>query len=114
MRAHGLKDFPDPLPGHNMQFNLASGLNPASPAFQAARVACRNLVPAPTAGGGGTSAGDKAAALEHAQCMRSHGVPNYPDPTYHNGRPTVEPLSNGGIDTESPAFLSAAKTCGGE
>jgi len=46
--------------------------------------------------------------------MGARGVPNYPDPTYQNGRATQEPLSSYGIDTQSPAFLSAAKACGGE
>jgi hypothetical protein len=114
MRAHGVANFPDPTPGHLMQFNLASGLNPASPAFRSAHKACQSLIPHPTVGGGGTSASENAVALQHAQCMRSQGVPNYPDPTYKDGRPTVEPLSNYGVNTESPAFLSAAKTCGGE
>lgn len=114
MRAHGLTDFPDPIAGHAMQFNLPTGLNPASPAFQAAGKACHNVIPRPAGGGGGVSASENAEALEHARCMRSGGVPNYPDPTYHGGRPTVEPLSNYGVDTESPAFLSAAKRCGGE
>jgi hypothetical protein len=111
MRAHGLRDFPDPIAGHAMQFNFGPGLNPASPAFKAAQTACQNLIPRPSGGGAGTSASDKAAALKQAHCMRSRGVPNYPDPTYHNGRPTVEPLSNYGIDTQSPAFQSAAKAC---
>jgi hypothetical protein len=46
--------------------------------------------------------------------MRSDDAPNYPDPTYEDGRPTVEPLSNYGIDTESLALLKAAKVCRGE
>jgi hypothetical protein len=114
MRTHGLRDFPDPIAGQAMQFNLVPGLNPASPAFQAARRACQNVVPQPSGAGPGVSKSDRAAALEHADCMRSHGIPAYPDPTYKNGRPTVEPVSNYWIATQSPAFLSAAKNCGGE
>ncbi|HYB27174.1 MAG TPA: hypothetical protein VEF89_11215 [Solirubrobacteraceae bacterium] len=114
MRAHGLSGNPDPVAGHAMQFNLAPGLNPRSPAFESAQKACQSDIPRPPAGGGGVPAGQQAAALAHAQCMRAHGVPNYPDPTYPNGRPTQEPLSTYGIYTQSPAFLSAAKACGGE
>lgn len=114
MRAHGLKSFPDPIPGHAMQFDLPPGINPKSPAFRAAQKACHNLTPSPASGVGGVPAGVQAAALEHARCMRAHGVPNYPDPTYRNGRPTVEPPSDFGIDEQSPAFVQAAKTCGGE
>jgi len=37
-----------------------------------------------------------------------------PDPAYRDGRPAEEHLSKYGINTRSPAFLSAAKACGGE
>lgn len=115
MRSHGISGFPDPIAGHGLQFNLSPGLNPRAPAFVAAQKACQNVAfAAHPGGGGGASAGQQAAALAHAQCMRSHGVPSYPDPTYKGGRPAVYPLSNYGIDEQSPAFLSAAKACGGE
>jgi hypothetical protein len=32
--------------------------------------------------------------------MPAHGVPNYPNATYKGGRPTEEPLSNFGINTQ--------------
>jgi hypothetical protein len=43
MRAHGLKDFPDPTfsnGGIGIRIRLGSGLDPNSPAFQRARSAC--------------------------------------------------------------------------
>lgn len=110
MRSHGVTGFPDPNAGHFMQFDLPAGVSPQSPAFRAAERTCQHLIPAPSGGGGGPSASQKAAALAFARCMRTHGVPNYPDPTYHGGRPIVEPLP--GLDMQSPAFLSAAKACG--
>ena len=49
-----------------------------------------------------------------ASCMRSHGVPSYPDPTYDKGgRPNVPDLSSLGIDTRSPAFTTAGQACNG-
>jgi len=115
MRSHGLADFPDPIPGHGMQFNLPSGLSPRSPAFLSAQSACRHLVvPPQDKGGGGVSAGERSADLKLAQCMRSHGVPNYPDPTYRNGRPTGQPLTVYGINPDSPAVQSAERACGGK
>ena len=42
-------------------------------------------------------------ALQRAQCMRAHGVPNFPDPG--------SPPAPGSIDPQSPAFQAAARTC---
>jgi hypothetical protein len=111
MRSHGLADFPDPLPGGGLQFNLGPGLDPQSPAFQSAQDACQHVVPGPPMSPGGPSDSQRAAALKYAQCMRTHGVPNYPDPTYDDGRPTQEPLSNYGIDPQSPPFADASRSC---
>jgi len=52
-----------------------------------------------TTGGGGP-------LLQTAQCMRSHGVPNFPDPSPSHG--LVIPSD---INTQSPAFVSAQKAC---
>lgn len=45
--------------------------------------------------------------LAFAQCMRSHGVPTFPDPTSSGGLQLPS-----GMTTSSPAFQSAAKHCG--
>jgi hypothetical protein len=113
MRSHGLADFPDPNPGHGLQFDLPTGLTPQSPAFRSAGAACRHLVSLPVGGAGGSSAGEDTAALKLARCMRSHGVPDYPDPTYRNGRPTQQPLTTFGIKPDAPAVQRAEKACGG-
>lgn len=46
--------------------------------------------------------------LAFARCMRSHGVPNFPDPTPGHG---VQIGAGSGVDPSSPAFQSAQKTC---
>jgi hypothetical protein len=56
MRAHGLKDFPDPtFSGGMVQLSIGkkNGLNPRSPIFQAAQKACQSEMPKPPSGGGG-------------------------------------------------------------
>ena len=53
----------------------------------------------------GTSSAN-ANALAFSQCMRSHGVPNYPDPT-SNGRPQ----SLNGIDPSAAAVQRAYTAC---
>jgi hypothetical protein len=57
--------------------------------------------------GGGSSKGQAASgpsdkALAFAQCMRSHGVPAFPDPG--------KPVGND-VDGNSPQFLRASKLC---
>jgi hypothetical protein len=69
MRSHGVSNFPDPTPGGGIE--LPTNLDPQSPAFRSARQACKRFLPnkgtAPK-----TSAGERAAALTLARCMRAH------------------------------------------
>jgi hypothetical protein len=44
--------------------------------------------------------------VNFAQCMRSHGVPSYRDPSSNKG-----PLSANQIDPSSPTFEAASKAC---
>lgn len=50
------------------------------------------------------------ANLEWAACIRSHGVPNFPDPTFGAGGAQVNLSTPAGMLT-SPAFVAAEKTC---
>ena len=50
----------------------------------------------------GTGSGD-ALALKFAQCMRSHGVPNFPDP----GQPVGGPGSE--VNPQAPAVQAASE-----
>jgi hypothetical protein len=93
MRSHRVPGFPDPstsqsgdnsfgVDGYN--FNLPANLNTQARAYQSAEKQCQGLI---GFGGGGPArnpaivAKARQAALAHAQCMRQHGVPNFPDPT---------------------------------
>ncbi|MGA2009830.1 MAG: hypothetical protein ABSH51_04720 [Solirubrobacteraceae bacterium] len=110
MRAHGVPNFPDPRPGGGgIQITAGSGLNPQSPAFASARQTCRRLLP-----GGGPHAlteAQRVAAIANAQCMREHGVPNFPDPKFPAGGGIMQQLP--GINPSSPAFQNATKHCPG-
>lgn len=116
LRAHGIPNFPDPLSGHEAQFPDSAGpiFNSHSPAVLTAEQACKGLHAALVGANPGPSPNQNAAFLTFSRCMRAHGVPNYPDPTSgKNGRPIGPDLSSVGIDTQSPAFVSAAKACNG-
>jgi hypothetical protein len=45
-------------------------------------------------------------ALKFAVCMRKHGLPNFPDPTFSHGN-----IGQKGFDPNSPQFQSAQKVC---
>ena len=93
MRSHGVSNFPDPTNGPSgggAGFSISStpgsstltvnGTTFDGPAFEAAEKTCKLF-------GGGTApppvtASQKRAAAAFAECMRKHGVPNYPDPTF--------------------------------
>lgn len=93
MRSHGVPGYPDPSDGQ-LPKGGAQAFGVSSSVFSAAQSACHYLLP----GAGSFQeqasqcelAGDCPPAVvqqmlaidrKFAQCMRSHGVPNWPDPT---------------------------------
>lgn len=124
MRAHGVPKFPDPNSSGAIQIGPSIGVDPGSPAFQAAQKACGGLGKGGPGGGHPTEA-DKLAMLNISKCMRAHGLPSFPDPTT---RPPAPGSGNGqsvvigrngvflalgsSLDPRSPAFQHAATECG--
>jgi hypothetical protein len=107
MRQHGVTDFPDPVGPNQGGFLIPQSVED-NPDFQSASQACASLQPqGPGSSGGGTSSGgvSQAQLLQFAQCMRSNGVPNFPDPS-SSGEVNVQ-----GVNTSSPQFQSALQTC---
>jgi hypothetical protein len=87
LRAHGLQAALASAGGNGGVVTLGDvaiiGANPASPQFQSALNACRKYMP-----GGGpptltpAQQAQAAKAMERfARCMRTHGVPDFPDPS---------------------------------
>jgi hypothetical protein len=59
----------------------------------------------------GSSGSDAhASPLAYSQCMRSHGVPNFPDPDA-NGGLRLQAGPGTGIDPNSPTFKAAQQAC---
>jgi hypothetical protein len=115
MRSRGVTNMPDPASNGTLNLNFQTGGKGGSPAsgginrnssqFISADKACRHLLP----GGVPTPAQNQEAlarGLKFAQCMRSHGVSNFPDPTsagvVHLGA---------GVDPSSTQFQNAQKVC---
>ncbi len=66
--------------------------------------------PSGSAGSHASGAGPVAQAYRHSACMRSHGVPNFPDPQVHDGGRTISIEVNPSI-TGAPAFKTAQQAC---
>ena len=85
MRSHGLPNYPDPSSSNTMPNGLPKVspqlLGVSSSQFQAAQTSCRHLLP--NGGQSPRSASQQLLSdgLKFARCMRSHAVPNWPDPT---------------------------------
>jgi hypothetical protein len=119
MRAHGITNFPDPVkgPGGVGLSVTATPGNPtitvggiafSGPAFTAAAKTCKfgpgdNARPS-------LSAAQRRGMLENAECMRKHGVPNFPDPTF-GPRGGVKGAASAGINRNAPAFIHANQEC---
>jgi hypothetical protein len=112
MRTHGVPGFPEPVEGH-IVVHKGSGLGPGSPQFEAAVSSCRKLVPGAGPKGAETPAERQHRAtglLSFAQCMRAHGVPNFPDPT-SSGELRLSTVTAAGVDVHAPSVQAAAQTC---
>jgi hypothetical protein len=56
----------------------------------------------------GSGSNGDAAGIKFADCMRSHGVPKFPDPSAGGG---IDISSSSGINPQSPAFQFAQNAC---
>ena len=117
VRAHGVANFPDPQAGAtNAKFPSAQQLRVSSSQLSTAETACQRLLPV-----GVDDQFPQAEVplllrgmLPFSDCMRSHGVPNFPDPAVDpEGRP-IFPLSAHGISlrySHSQPFDTAVGKC---
>ena len=83
MRANGVPHFPDP--GPNGDFNF--GVDVTREVWLKAVDACKALKP-PGALSSKRTPKQQAASLRFAQCVRDHGVKDFPDPV--NGEPLID------------------------
>ena len=104
------------LPGPDSSGQLPKVSRPCNLAISnshlpAAQRACQRLWPyqAPTQA---QQRQQLTGDLKFAQCMRSHGVPDFPDPTSSDGRVEfVISVSRDGFDPHSPQILAKARDC---
>lgn len=64
-----------------------------------------------TGANGASSRPSTADQVAASRCMRSHGVPNFPDPIVILGRPRFGFTVKSGVDPNTPQFKAAFKYC---
>jgi hypothetical protein len=127
MRSHGVPHFPDPPSGGEVPKADARQLGVSSTQLQAARQSCQHLYPS---NGGSLGASLRQceetgncpqamvqqvmnAMRNFSRCMRSHGVPSWPDPTVGSeGRPGFNLVPIHGTDWNSPQIQNKIDECG--
>ena len=113
MRSHGVPDFPDPDSQGRILIQggpgTGSGIDPRSSTFKNAMKACQSLQPQPTAA---QQAQAEQAALRQSECMRSHGIKDYPDPS-KDGRISIsiQGGSSSDLNPNNPLFQAAQRVC---
>ena len=131
MRSHGVPNYPDPGGGNTLADGLPKvgpqqlGVSPSR--LQGAQQACQHLLPT-----GGSLQQQEARCMQNndcspaleeqmltadrklARCMRSHGVPNFPDPTNGGSGAPFFPISSAGISeaaSRTPRFVHELGEC---
>jgi hypothetical protein len=114
MRTHGVPDYPilKQGPGGTLVHPLSppAGMLTA-PGYDAAFRACLKLAVT----GGRSPARYRAMALKglkQSQCMRAHGITNYPSPATLAGGLHVPDFWTIGLDPHTLRFQAASRACG--
>jgi hypothetical protein len=86
MRSHGVPNYPDPSGSNELANGLpkvsVQQLGVSNSQYQARQSDCAHLLPNDGQQSQTQSQQDLTAMRRYAQCMRSHGVPTWPDPTF--------------------------------
>jgi hypothetical protein len=120
VRSHGVPNFPDPTSNGQVPKTDPQRLGVSSSQLRTAQHVCQQLYPTSSleqcSETGVCSPADRQELLNRmrvfAQCMRSHGVPDFPDPaTGPDGDPYFNLLHLHGVDPRSQTFEHKSQQC---
>jgi hypothetical protein len=114
VHSHGDPNFPPPRMVNNaVQQVVGLGNQPGAtkgPQYRAANKACEYLLP--NSGAGPSQAQVQQAlakGLKFSECMRAHGIPDFPDPKQSKQGISIGPAP--GLAPNSPRFQAAQNDC---
>jgi hypothetical protein len=107
-RSHGQPNFPDPTI-QNGHLDFGTDKQAISAVQQACGSILQQLPPAMLGGNQAPSADDMQHLRQYAQCLRQHGMPDWPDPKSDGTFPIVgTPL---GQEGKSQRLIDAMQAC---
>ena len=127
MRSRGVPDYPDPDNSGQLPKGDAQQFGVSTSRYETAQQACQYLLPT-----GGSLQQQESQCMQNsdcppalvqqmlaadrrlARCMRSHGVPNFPDPTIDSNGPIFN-ITNAGISdaaSHTSQFETTLTECG--
>jgi hypothetical protein len=116
MRSHGIPNFPDPDSSGGIPKDAVISADRAvsNSQVQTASSACEHLLPPGQSLSGKPiqtiTTQQQQDYLKAAACMRSHGIINFPEPTFQNGQVEFPNLAQI-VDTHSTQFTQAEQVC---
>jgi hypothetical protein len=114
MRENGVSDFPDPDASGAFTIEAianGSSVDTSTAAFKRAVTACKDLEPAGFYGST-RSPEQQEAALEFAQCIRDHGVKDFPDPAIDEPLVDTNRIPSSNTQAGMAILNAAMQNCG--
>ena len=114
MRSNGVSEFPDPTASGKLTIDAVangSSLDTSTPAFKQAISACKNLEPAGFTGSKRSSQ-QQDAALKFAQCIRTNGVNDFPDPMPNGPLVDTNRIPSAATSSGMSILNAAMQKCG--
>jgi hypothetical protein len=112
MRAHGARNWPDP--GSDGYF--AGNIDVSNAQYLSANAACGHLLPNGGVLSQAQTQQNLTALSKYAGCMRSHGIPGFPDPdprVVETGYTWAGGVSAATLHTTAQQYSSASQACRG-
>ncbi|MBO0732653.1 MAG: hypothetical protein J2P57_25565 [Acidimicrobiaceae bacterium] len=111
MRQHGSPNQADPTIDANGVIHIQTPATTSRDPLQDGGPCSSYLTAASTAlrGGQPLQKPSQAKLLKFAECMRSHGIPDFPDPS--SGGLSIQMHPGSDLNPNNPTFKNASKTC---